>query len=343
MRADNKNKNYVLNDKQANIFKLIVETYIQTGEPIGSQKLVEKCDLSCSSATIRNIMAHLEKLEFLEKQHISGGRIPSTKGLEFYAKYLVYNPKKYFNEKLDDLLAKRRLNIDTTLDEAASVISKMANFTVIATTNNASETLKSIQLTPLNENSSIVVLVTSTGRVESKMFNYDSNQIRLNDLKVAIRLFKERLIDIPLIKLSEKANALMPIFQAQVKNYEIIMQKFIKTIFVFEEETHNKTYNKGAIILSENISREDIAKVFELIEKHSVWEAIENNLDEDNNIKLDLSRPNLSIISKKINFNNSKNIKEISVVGPSNINFEESFETINILEKLIDKEKNNEN
>ena len=320
MRADNKNKNYVLNDKQANIFKLIVETYIQTGEPIGSQKLVEKCDLSCSSATIRNIMAYLEKLEFLEKQHISGGRIPSTKGLEFYAKYLVYNPKKYFNEKLDDLLAKRRLNIDTTLDEAASVISKMANFTVIATTNNASETLKSIQLTPLNENSSIVVLV-----------------------KVAIRLFKERLIDIPLIKLSEKANALMPIFQAQVKNYEIIMQKFIKTIFVFEEETHNKTYNKGAIILSENISREDIAKVFELIEKHSVWEAIENNLDEDNNIKLDLSRPNLSIISKKINFNNSKNIKEISVVGPSNINFEESFETINILEKLIDKEKNNEN
>ena len=103
MRADNKNKNYVLNDKQANIFKLIVETYIQTGEPIGSQKLVEKCDLSCSSATIRNIMAYLEKLEFLEKQHISGGRIPSTKGLEFYAKYLVYNPKKYFNEKLDDL------------------------------------------------------------------------------------------------------------------------------------------------------------------------------------------------------------------------------------------------
>ena len=68
-----------------------------------------------------------------------------------------------------------------------------------------------------------------------------------------------------------------------------------------------------------------------------------SNLDEDNNIKLDLSRPNLSIISKKINFNNSKNIKEISVVGPSNINFEESFETINILEKLIDKEKNNEN
>ncbi len=218
----------------------------------------------------------------------------------------------------------------------------MANFTVVATTNNASELLKSIQLTPLNDISAIVVLVTSTGRVESKMFNYDNKEIQLNDLKIAIRLFKERLIDVPLIELSEKANALMPLFAQQVKNYELVMQQFIKKVFVFEEETKTKTYNKGAIILSESISREDIAKVLELIEKHSVWEAIDNSLDEDNNLKLDLSRPNLSIISKKIGYSNDENIKEISVVGPANINYEESFEAINMLEKMI-KEKKNEN
>ena len=94
--------------------------------------------------------------------------------------------------------------------------------------------------------------------------------------------------------------------------------------------------------MSESISREDIAKVLELIEKHSVWEAIDNSLDEDNNLKLDLSRPNLSIISKKIGYSNDENIKEISVVGPANINYEESFEAINMLEKMI-KEKKNEN
>ena len=186
------------------------------------------------------------------------------------------------------------------------------------------------------------MLVTSTGRVESKMFNYDNKEIQLNDLKIAIRLFKERLIDVPLIELSEKANALMPLFAQQVKNYELVMQQFIKKVFVFEEETKTKTYNKGAIILSESISREDIAKVLELIEKHSVWEAIDNSLDEDNNLKLDLSRPNLSIISKKIGYSNDENIKEISVVGPANINYEESFEAINMLEKMI-KEKKNEN
>lgn len=339
---DKNDKNLNLSTKQSEIFKLIVEAYIETGEPIGSKKLLEKNKLECSSATIRNIMSELEDLDLLEKLHTSGGRIPSTFGLEYYAKYLVYDPSKYFNQKLDDLLAKRRIRVDATIDEAASIISKMANFTVVATSNNASETLKSIQLTPINDSSAIVVIVTSSGKVDSKMFNYDKKEIELSDLKIAIRLFKERLIDTPLIELSDKAKALAPLFAKQVKNYELILQKFIKTIFVFEEKTNTKAYNKNAIILSKNINREEIAKVLELIEEQSVWETIENNVDEDNNIKLDLSRPNLSIISKRINFENNENIKELSVVGPSNINFEESFETLDLLEKLI-KEKNNEN
>lgn len=338
---DKNDKNLNLSAKQSEIFKLIVEAYIETGEPIGSKKLLEKNKLECSSATIRNIMSELEDLDLLEKLHTSGGRIPSTFGLEYYAKYLVYDPSKYFNQKLDDLLAKRRIRVDATIDEAASIISKMANFTVVATSNNASETLKSIQLTPINDSSAIVVIVTSSGKVDSKMFNYDKKEIELSDLKIAIRLFKERLIDTPLIELSDKAKALAPLFAKQIKNYELILQKFIKTIFVFEEKTNTKAYNKNAIILSKNINREEIAKVLELIEEQSVWETIENNVDEDNNIKLDLSRPNLSIISKRINFENNENIKELSVVGPSNINFEESFETLDLLEKLI-KEKNNE-
>ena len=339
---DKNDKNLNLSAKQSEIFKLIVEAYIETGEPIGSKKLLEKNKLECSSATIRNIMSELEDFNLLEKLHTSGGRIPSTFGLEYYAKYLVYDPSKYFNQKLDDLLAKRRIRVDATIDEAASIISKMANFTVVATSNNASETLKSIQLTPINDSSAIVVIVTSSGKVDSKMFNYDKKEIELSDLKIAIRLFKERLIDTPLIELSDKAKALAPLFAKQVKNHELILQKFIKTIFVFEEKTNTKAYNKNAIILSKNINREEIAKVLELIEEQSVWETIENNVDEDNNIKLDLSRPNLSIISKRINFENNENIKELSVVGPSNINFEESFETLDLLEKLI-KEKNNEN
>ncbi|TPR53892.1 heat-inducible transcriptional repressor HrcA [Metamycoplasma neophronis] len=326
--------NKKLSDKHAKYFKQIVEMYIKTGEPVASKKMVCEYGLDCSSATIRNIMAELEKIHFLEKPHTSGGRIPSTIGLEYYVKYLAYDPKEFFNQKLEDLLAKRRLSVDTTLEEAANIVSKMAGFAVVATSNNDSETLKSIQLTPLNESSAVVVLVTSAGNVENKIFNLE-NSISLNDLRIAIRLFKDRLIDTPLIELADKANSLTPIFAKQVKNFELIMQKFIKNVFAFEEKIETKSFNKNAIILSENISREEIVKLLDLIENHSVWETIENNLDEDKNLKLDFSRPNLSIISKKIEFENNKNIKEISIVGPKNIDFKESFEALEIFENII--------
>ncbi|TPI02404.1 heat-inducible transcriptional repressor HrcA [Mycoplasma struthionis] len=330
-----------LNSKVLEYFKYIVDMYIETGEPVGSKKLVSKYNLTCSSATIRNIMAQLEKEGFLEKQHTSGGRIPSTLGLEFYTKKLVYNPKKFFENKLEDLLAKRRLNVQTTLDEAAGIVSEMAGFAIVASSNNNSETLKSIQLTTLNDFSAVVVLVTSSGNVQNKIFKFEK-ELALNDLRIAIRLFKERLVDTPLISLSEKVEALAPILAEQVKNYEIIIQQFIKNIFTFEEKIENKAFNKNSIILSENIERTDLVKILDLIDNHSVWETLENNIDEDNNIKLDFSRPNLNIISKKIGFNNLKNIKELSIVGPKNINISESLEVLDMLEKVIKNENEGE-
>ncbi|CRH48438.1 heat-inducible transcription repressor HrcA [Chlamydia trachomatis] len=116
-----------------------------------------------------------------------------------------------------------------------------------------------------------------------------------------------------------------------------MLEKFIKTVFVFEEKIQNKTYNKNAMILSKNISREELVDLLDLIEKHSVWSTIENNLDEDNKIKLDFSRENLNIISKKIDFENDKNIKEISIMGPKNIDIDETLEALEMLEKIVQK------
>ncbi|WP_444704867.1 heat-inducible transcriptional repressor HrcA [Mycoplasma sp. 332] len=325
-----------LKARHIEIFKMIVEKFFETGEPVGSKKLVESKHLTSSSATIRNIMSDLEKIGFLEKPHVSGGRIPSTKGLEYYTKYIAYNPKKFFNKSLSDILAKKRLSVDSTLDEAANLISKMAHFTVVATSNNKDEKLKSIQLTPLDTSSAVIVIVTSSGNVQNKIFDF-SDDIALNDLRIAVRLFKERLIDTPLIELAERAKALLPLFKERIGNYEKILEKFVKTIFVFEEKIQNKTYNKNAMILSKDISREELVDLLDLIEKHSVWSMIENNLDEDNKIKLDFSRENLNIISKKIDFENDKNIKEISIMGPKNIDIDESLETLDILAKIVQK------
>ncbi|MBN0919039.1 heat-inducible transcriptional repressor HrcA [[Mycoplasma] gypis] len=327
-----------LNPKERDIFKKIVDSYIETGNPVGSKYLCERYHLQCSPATVRNIMSNLEEKEYIEKNHTSSGRIPSSKGLEFYAKFLAYNPEKYFKEKLEDMLAKRRLSIDTTIEQAANVISEVAGLTLVTVSENSDEVLKSIQLTVLGEDSAIIVLVTSSGKVESKVFNYDNEKIQLDDVRIAVRLFKDRLINTPLIELKEKAKALAPLLAEKVKNYEILMQEFIKNILTFESNFKSKIYNKNQIILSRDISREQITEIFEMIENHSVWEALEQDLDEESAIKFDINNDqNVSLISKKIEFQNSDNIKEISIVGPKRMNYEKAIEAMSIVEKLLKK------
>ena len=73
-----------LADRQQEIFEIVVEEFIKSARPVGSEFLAENYDLEVSSATIRNDLAYLEELGFLAKPHISGGRIPTSRGWHFF-------------------------------------------------------------------------------------------------------------------------------------------------------------------------------------------------------------------------------------------------------------------
>ena len=84
-----------MNERQNRLLKEIVESYIKTIKPIGSKSLCKK--FGCSSATIRNQMAELEDLGFIEKNHISSGRVPSEAGYKYYVDNLM-KPKELTGE-----------------------------------------------------------------------------------------------------------------------------------------------------------------------------------------------------------------------------------------------------
>ena len=87
-----------LSERKKRILRTIVESYIETAEPIGSKAIAEKAGLSCSSATIRNEMAELEKQGLLEQPHTSAGRIPSAAGYRFYVNELMEEHKLTMQE-----------------------------------------------------------------------------------------------------------------------------------------------------------------------------------------------------------------------------------------------------
>ena len=325
-----------MTNRQIEYLKLSVESYIEDGTAVASSHLIDKYKLKISSATIRNEMNHLEKEGYLEKAHTSSGRIPTIKGYEYYAKKLSTNTNTSIKSKLDDIFAKRRFSIDVTLDEAASAISEIAGLTLVTSSSDADELLKSIQLTPLDESKAIVVMVTSTGRVESKLIQF-VNGVNAEDVRVAIRLFKERLVDSKLRDMPSKIEALSPILAKSVKNFEELIQTFITTIFDFHKKRTNNVYGNSNLIKSENIKREDLAKLINLMENKSVWSSIEGEIDEDEKIKIDIRPNNTSILSKRLE--TASGLREISIIGSNRMDYSDAKQAIRALEAILKGEK----
>ena len=118
----------MLSERRKELLKLIVEEYIKTANPVGSSLLCDK--LNCSSATIRNEMASLEDMGYLEKTHTSSGRVPSEMGYRYYVDNLM-EPKKMTGEevlKLQTIFDNKGLVLSDVITRSMEIISEMRSF-----------------------------------------------------------------------------------------------------------------------------------------------------------------------------------------------------------------------
>ncbi|MGV2393352.1 UNVERIFIED_CONTAM: hypothetical protein O8I53_10570 [Campylobacter lari] len=319
------------------IFKKIVEVYIETGYPVSSGELIKRGLITFSPAKARYLMNELEEYELLMKTHTSSGRVPSTKGYQYYAKNLAVDENEFLKEKIKDIFAKRRVNIDQTISEVAKIITDSVGATLVMTESNENTLLKHLQLVPLSDKDATIILVNSDGEVTSRTINLDLDKVNMNDLRIAIRIFKERLIDVPLVKLSENALALKPVLSAKIKNYETLLEDFINGIFIFKYINKNNVYGKSNIILADEISREDLTKILYTIENKSIWETIECEIDEEENLKIAVLDNHSSYITKKIS---SNKIKEITLVGSNRMNYAKGLKALEIFDEIFANNKN---
>ncbi|MEE3928491.1 heat-inducible transcriptional repressor HrcA [Mycoplasmopsis ciconiae] len=316
------------------ILKCVTEIYVEEAKSVSSSYILEKYNLDMSSAKIRYLMSDLEDNGLLEKTHISSGRIPTIKGLEYYAKFLSSENSLNVHKQLRKIFDQRRDKVDNTIEQAAKIISEATGMTVITKIDQSNKLLKSIQLVPISDFSATIVLVISSGEVFSKFINIKDAQEN-EDLRVAIRLFKERLIDTPLSQLSNKVVQLKDILASAIKNYEDILENFVTNIFNINCESQNKVYGKNNIVLCEQIPRSDLNHILSLIENQSIWELIEENVEEEENLKISINNT-AAFISKRLKTNDQ--INEISIVAANNSDFKKMRGAIILLENLL-KEK----
>ncbi len=164
-------KSQDLSERKKQILKAIIDAHIADGEPVGSKYLMESKQIPCSSATIRNEMAELEALGYLEQPHTSAGRIPSERGYRFYVDSLVEHYAMTAREiyQINELLKEKMAELDHILLTASKVASNLTNYTAFAIKPRAtSAAVRRFDAVYLDDTTFILVLVTSAGRVKTK-------------------------------------------------------------------------------------------------------------------------------------------------------------------------------
>ena len=160
-----------LSERKKQILKAIVDAHIEGGEPVGSKAILQSQQMNCSSATIRNEMAELEEMGYLEQPHASAGRVPSELGYRFYVDTLLEHYAMTTHEiaQINRLLRAKMGELDQILATASNLASSLTNYTGIAVQPRiGSVSVNKFEGIYLEPTHFILVAVASTGTVKTK-------------------------------------------------------------------------------------------------------------------------------------------------------------------------------
>lgn len=331
-------------ERKEEILKAIVEEFIRTAQPVGSETLLKKYQLKCSSATIRNAMAALEKEGYLEKTHVSSGRVPSSKGYQYYLEKLdnssmMTTIDMEFQREFQRILNNKSKSVEDVLSQSCEILSEMTKMaTVVLGPRANDEKLVSVQLLKLSSNSAMGIFITDSGYVEKKTFVIDDkNSGAYETLKNAVSLLNDRLSGTPISELEDKARLLKPIVISLFgKEGDLVIQAFMETLLSFTKKRYQVYGQKNLLNMPEFSN--DINSFLSAVETLEDPSKLEKNLSENDNLGFcnvgftNENKGDFAIISKAVNGKD-----QIAVVGPKRMDYKRILSALEYVVYMLDK------
>lgn len=333
-----------MQDRQAELLRVIVENYIQTFKPISSKSLVDI--FNCSSATIRNDMAALEELGLLEKEHTSSGRIPSEAGYKYYVNHLM-KPKDITGEdvlKLQTILNNNQLIVSDAVLKCMEIISDITHYTsVVIGPSKSNNTLKQISIIPLDENDGVkrvvAVLITNKGIVENKQIDI-SDDINMAELIKTSEIINKALVGTPLEKVSERLELeIKPKIKDIIKRYEEVYNFFSSAFQDFTMDNSDIVFGGKTNILDFK-EYEEPNKIKEIVSKLENVDLVKNISTEKNDINVYIGEesefdPDVTII--KTHYKSGSDEGTLAIIGPKRMEYAKVVTLLNFLKNYIEK------
>ena len=333
-----------MDERKNNLLKVIVETYIKTVKPVGSKAL---CDLfGCSSATIRNEMAILEEMGYLEKNHISSGRVPSEAGYRYYVKNLMEPEKLTGSEmlQLQKIFANTDILLSDAINKCMDIISDITNYTSVVLGNSGVDNnLLQINIIDLGNNQVVAVVCTDKGNVENKTFNLPDT-INVKEVIKTSEIINKMLVGTPINDVGKRLELeVKPVIKNQIRQYETVYNIFYDAFNDFVNNNSN-IHVTGKTKIFEQPEYSDINELKRLankLEDNNLITKVEEVSDEDN-IKVYIGEEtdfdsNCTIIRKKYHVNGEEGT--IAVIGPKRMDYQRIVGLLEYIDDAIDNRK----
>ena len=326
-----------MDERKRCLLKEIVENYIKEAKPIGSKSLCKK--FKCSSATIRNEMAVLEDFGYIEKNHISSGRVPSEKGYKYYVENLM-KPKELNGEEmlqLQTIFSNKNLEISDAISKCVDIISEITNYTSVALGSSSKDNaLQQVSIIPLNDNKIVALVCTDKGIIENKQFSLSADTDIVEVVKTS-EIINKMLVGTPIDEVAKRLEfEIKPIIAKKIVQYEQVYNIFYDAFNNFTKNTSNVHFSGKTKLLNqpEYDNTSDMRRIAKKLEDE---ELIKNIESDDDGIKVYIGEENefdkdVTIVKTKYHINGKEGT--IAVVGPKRMEY---AKVVGILKYINDK------
>ena len=300
-----------LDNRKISILKMIIRTYLDTGEPVGSRTISKGSDLNLSSATIRNEMADLEEHGYIFQPHTSSGRIPTDKGYRFYVDNLMQDKMDEI-ERMKDIILDKTEKLDAVLKQTAKLLADSTNYlSLVSSPQKDMSRIRFLQLSQVMPEEYLLVTMMEGNVIKNSIIEID--RVLNNEDMTKINL----LLNSQLQGLSSKDINLEVIrkLKQQSGKYLPVMEEILDALSEsVREDEELEVYTSGAT---------NLFKYPELTEQNAVGGLISAIEEKEKLTKMINERMDLEEVGKKEikvyigNENSAESMRDCSLVTAS--------------------------
>lgn len=349
-----------LDDRKVKILKAVIQNYLETGEPVGSRTISKYTDLKLSSATIRNEMADLEEQGYIVQPHTSAGRIPTDKGYRLYVDDMMKQKAEELEGRENDVKDKEKelesmrefLNekvdrVEELLQNVAKVLAKDTNYATMVTTPQVKgNRLKFVQLSQLESNKILAVIVMEGNLIRNKVITVSEELSQEEILKLNILLNTT----FTGLTLQEMHLGLVSKMENQAGEYTKLIKEVLDAVVETISSADNlKIYTSGATNIFKYPELSDSTKASELIytleEKQSLTDLINVESEgyaESHGIQVYIgnetpveSMKDCSVVTATYELQDGMK-GTIGIIGPKRMDYEKVVEKLKTIRTQLD-------